>query len=391
MMEASTISPHNNNAQSSSLSSSIRKSNFNQIPMNSNPDFENEEPIAIDEEVIDAAYKLKLKKRNELLQRIQNVKSKRATIHKQNQSLAQLKTLWVHRHHQAVLERTLALSDYKRQQNSYQVLQADYQKLVKVNVLQDVFHIWHRGHGSFATINGLRIGMCVAPPVPAESAPASHASSTSTSTTQMQSQTSSFWNNNTINNNANKSAENDVPWHEINAAVGMVALLLHTLQDKLHIYQSRYMIQPRGSSTRVHSRKTKQEWDLFHQPAAFQFFAKRNWTAALNILGYSLYEVVREVERIRIRIWLEKEEENGDRNGNGNGNGNTNSRNEAWIIPFAVSLEGDWENERIGNVKVGGLDFAFNGDGVEWTKAMRYMAIDLKLIVAFVAMTSISQ
>ena len=138
MMEASTISPHNNNAQSSSLSSSIRKSNFNQIPMNSNPDFENEEPIAIDEEVIDAAYKLKLKKRNELLQRIQNVKSKRATIHKQNQSLAQLKTLWVHRHHQAVLERTLALSDYKRQQNSYQVLQADYQKLVKVNVLQDV-------------------------------------------------------------------------------------------------------------------------------------------------------------------------------------------------------------------------------------------------------------
>lgn len=59
--------------------------------------------------------------------------------------------------------------------------------------------------------------------------------------------------------------------------------------------------------------------------------------------------------------------------------------NMEWVMPFAVSLESDWENERIGAVKVGGLDFAFNGDGVEWTKAMRYMAIDLKVIVAFVA------
>ena len=143
------------------------------------------------------------------------------------------------------------------------------------------------------------------------------------------------------------------------------------------------MIQPRGSSTKVHSRKTKQEWDLCHQPSAFQFFARRNWNAALNILGYCLWEVVRDVsERMGVVNMLEKEKQNNDGGAETKKNKHNNME---WVMPFPVSLESDWENERIGSVKVGGLDFAFNGDGVEWTKAMRYMAIDLKVIVAFVA------
>ena len=115
--------------------------------------------MQVDDEVIGAAYKLKLKKRNELLQRIQNVKTKRAAIHTQNQTLSQLKAAWWYRYHQAISERTISLSEYERHQKCLEVLQADYQKLAKVNVLQDVFHIWHRGFGAFATINGLRIGM----------------------------------------------------------------------------------------------------------------------------------------------------------------------------------------------------------------------------------------
>ena len=48
----------------------------------------------------------------------------------------------------------------------------------------------------------------------------------------------------------NLSAQNDVPWHEINAGVGMIALLISNIQSKLRI-GSRFTILPRGSTTKV--------------------------------------------------------------------------------------------------------------------------------------------
>ena len=52
------------------------------------------------------------------------------------------------------------------------------------------------------------------------------------------------------NNVNNLSAQNDVPWHEINAGVGMIALLISNIQSKLRI-GSRFTILPRGSTTKV--------------------------------------------------------------------------------------------------------------------------------------------
>ena len=293
------------------------------------------------EELLEAAYKLKLKKRNELLQKIHQTRARKAALKAQNASAAQLKTLWMHRYNQNVSRRALALSNYTREQRKLDELQSDFDKLEKVNmnVLQDVFHIWHRNHGTYATINGLRLGMSMTingyghghGHGPHSGSPSGSGSGSNESDSQakvnMNMSINSFWNNSSVQNNnksnATQSAAADnsnasananindlkvqvtvtVPWHEINAAVGMVGLLIHTLQSKLLIHTcSRYMIQPRGSTTRVLSRKTKQEWDLFHQPAAFQFFAKRNWNAALNILGYCLLEIVSEVDRIRAEI-----------------------------------------------------------------------------------------
>jgi len=300
-------------------------------------------------EELDTILQQKLKKRNELLHRIQIVRTKREQVNKQSQSLTELKTLWMHRYNQAVSERTRAISQYAQQQMKLDEFQSDYEKLKEVNVLQDIFHIWHRGF-AYATINGLRLGMVSTHPI----------KSKSTAPVIRVQETNLFWNNSS--NNSHAVMENSVPWHEINAGLGMIALLMQILQEKLKIYQSKYRIQPRGSSTSVCSRKTSQEFSLFFQPAAFQFFARRNWNAALNILGHCLYEVVKEVERL-----------------------GTLDESKIWNVPFGVVLDGDWGNERIGVVKVGGLEVAFNGDSVEWTKVMRYIAIDLKLIVAFVA------
>jgi len=309
-----------------------------------NPTMEQQQPSV---DLLDAALQQKLYKKNDLEYRIQKVRSQRKLVRKQTESLSDLQVLWGHRYNQAIQKRTNALSSYSQHHRKLDEIQAAHEKLIQCYVLQDVFHIWYRG--AYATINGLRLGMCTSPSVEASS-PA------------VQEQTNSFWNNNNVNGSA--ALDNNVPWHEINAALGMIALLMKTLQNKLHIYQSRYMIQPRGSTTKVLSRKTKQEWELYHQPTAFQFFARRNWNAALNILGYTLYEIVREVNILKKSNGIDRID---------------------WVIPFDLSLEGDWGNERIANVKIGGLEVGFNGDGVEWTKAMRYIAIDLKLIVAFVA------
>ena len=51
----------------------------------------------------------------------------------------------------------------------------------------------------------------------------------------------------------------------------------------------------------------------------------------------------------------------------------TKEEGDDWIMPFGG-------NERIENVKLGDLDFAFNKDGEAWIKAMRNMTIDLKIV-----------
>lgn len=295
-----------------------------------------------DLEDLEEMLKRKKEKRIELLRRIHTVRSKKKRVYQQNQAITDLQSHWLHRFKQSDAGRRLAISEYLKEENDLRVKEADYEKLSQINVLQDVFHIWYRG--SFATFNGLRVGMCVSPPSESSNQPAVSSNNL-------------FWSNNNVG--LSNKFENAVPWHEINAGVSMIALLIQNIQKKLRIqHQSRYIILPRGSTTRISSRKTKQEWELFHQPSTFQFFARRNWNAALNILGFCLFEIVKELIHIdgpRIQI------------------------------PYDVVLDDDWSNERIGSVKVGSLDMAFNGDGIQWTNAMKFVAIDLKLIVAIIA------
>eukprot|EP01083_Nonionella_stella_P002603 7464_1 len=213
-----------------------------------------------DLEDLEEMLRRKKEKRIELLRRIHAVRSKKKCVYQQNKIITELQSLWMHRYKQSDARRRLALSNYLKEENDLKMVEADYEKLKQINVLQDVFHIWYRG--SFATFNGLRVGMCVA--TPEESSNQSTVSSNNL-----------FWTNNNVG--LSNKFENAVPWHEINAGVSMIALLMQNIQKKLRIqHQSRYIILPRGSTTRISSRKTKQEWELFHQPSTFQFFARRN-------------------------------------------------------------------------------------------------------------------
>jgi hypothetical protein len=43
----------------------------------------------------------------------------------------------------------------------------------------------------------------------------------------------------------------------------------------------------------------------------------------------------------------------------------------------------NFDGDRIGSIKVAGMDIAYNGDNpVVWTKCMRYIAVNLKVMQA---------
>jgi len=420
------------------------------------------------------------KKRARLISKLKSIQSKRAFIQSQTIKTNDILQKWHVSYNTSIRKRTQSINQYQLLQNQIQYVRKTRQKLDSLYVLQDVFNIFHRGH--FTTMNGLRLGMNV---------PAAHhhhnhgatasttgvtsftqslgiglgkgTASLSTSTTPSQLNTTniiSSHHNATTNNNTNATAtatttttnshasttttstQNgvQVPWHEINAGIGMIAFLLLTIQHKLHI-TSKYTIIPRGSTTKVccntnyrkvhhsnnhhrqfptllHGVQTAanstgtgtlnnpsignggsigfgghQEWDLYYHPTTFGFFARRNWNSALNILGYCCYEIIQEVKtRLEYLNHVKKESDSngntGDKN-DGDNDDDDNSRHHKHIqiiIPYDVQISGDWKGEKsVGCVKIGGLDIAFNGDGVAWTKVLRYMATDLKWVIAFLA------
>ena len=152
-----------------------------------------------------------------------------------------------------------------------------------------------------------------------------------------------------------------------------------------------------GGSSNNAGGGSAQEWDLHYQPTTFSFFAKRHWNTALNILGYCLYEVIEEVKR-RLESYHRSHSGSSSTHGENSpgtlyssiGNKTKTARTEPGeteiIIPYSVEISGDWKSERsVGYVKIGGLDIEFNNDAIAWTKALRYVALNLKWTIAFIS------
>ena len=89
-----------------------------------------------------------------------------------------------------------------------EVTKAQLIALKKTNVYDDTFHISHDGH--FGTINGFRLGRLPSMPV---------------------------------------------DWQEVNAALGQVVLLLHTLQQRQGVFSFKnHILKPMGSFSKIAKR-----------------------------------------------------------------------------------------------------------------------------------------
>lgn len=273
---------------------------------------------------IDEGLSEKQAVKEELIRKISQLKSKSDKISKQNKRLEELTEAWIHRFNQVTLQKEMKIDQYDQLIQKKASLEERILKLSEIDVLSDVVYISHRGF--YATVNGLRLAICTSPPM--------------------------------INQSGNSSVESgqNVPWHEINAAVGMLALLVQTFQIKLQIiHRSKFLLIPRGSTSKISSRQSNQHWDLFYQPSTFQFFARRNWNTAINILGFCILEVAQEMK----------------------------VRSSTFSLPFPIEMSSNFDGNRVGEIKVAGVEIVYNGDNpASWTKCMRYIAVNLKIIQA---------
>jgi hypothetical protein len=266
-------------------------------------------------------------------------------------------------------DRQLALEEYQSAVTAINYRRRWLNLAEKWNVTNDCFHIWHRG--PFGTINGLRLASEV-PSIPSvlsngdESVGtkiSDHVSSNggSQSTSAMPSLVGSRGTmvsgtpveaSNGSNAQQQPIPENvRVPWVEINSALGLVVLLLSTLEKKPHSgikYHNKLV--PQGSTSKIGVRKGESVtfYNLYSDDS-FQFFGKRSFNIALNGLLRCLQDAGHAVKEIDRTI----------------------------ALPHPV------ESVAGGLLTVGGLSVAYGPDGEQWTRAMKYVLTDAKWLVAF--------
>lgn len=232
----------------------------------------------------------------------------------------------------------------------------------------DCFHISHRG--PFATINGLRLG-AEAPPVdsggtttdaatvPPPSSNASEsrgyfsfvASSSVTSNTKV-TDVSTGSKGQAVEGSFRSIIK--VPWTEINSALGQVALLLSTLEKHPHSgIKFRHEIIHMGSTSKIGIRRGGDNsastlYNLFSDDG-FQFFGRRNFNIALECLLDCVEDAASVIQQ----------------------------RDRTIALPYAIGKSPRGEST------VGGLPIVFRTDGVEWTRAMKYLLTDLKHLMTY--------
>ena len=237
---------------------------------------------------------------------------------------------WEQRYNESCHSRSEALADFRSSVYQQKLTAHRLNVAQKRNVTNDCFYIWHRGQ--FGIINGLRLGSEI-PALPPE--PTKETASTATPA---------------ANGNAG-NATISVPWSEVNSALGLVALLLSTLQHKPHSgLHFNNEIVAMGSTSKIGVRRgdSVAYYDLYTDDN-FHFFGKRNFNIALTGLGRCLAEAEEIVQE----------------------------RDRTIALPHAIdaSIRGE--------MTIGGLPIAYGPDGEQWTRAMKYLLTDVKWLVAF--------
>ncbi len=247
----------------------------------------------------------------------------------------------------------------------------------------DCFQISHRG--AYGTINGLRLGaeaLALQSPS-AEEMEVSEELATNnapnTGKTPAPRLPFSFLlpdTNNNNNNNDNNVASNasstarptiKVPWVEINAALGHVALLLVTMQERLQSIDAefvfRHVIKPQGSTSQIGIRRNSNQvsswYPLYSDDNSFPFviMGKRNFQLALQYLVECVVDAAHAIEKYDRTI----------------------------VLPYPMEQQQhQWT--------VGGSSVQYNfnsgeqhhhNDAMEWTRTMKYLLTNLKQLMTF--------
>jgi Apg6 BARA domain len=257
--------------------------------------------------------------------------------------------------------------------------------------LNDCFHICHQG--PFATINGLRLGceaiLSSGGPVENNSAALSRTGATAAmaSTASMGSggDHTNHSNGGTVPTNtalmipaAAAAVVTRVPWSEINAALGLLALLLSSLEKKAHCgIRYRHEIHCAGSTSKMGYRAATTTssssaaaatmYNLYYSDDSgafnsFNFFARRNFNTALHCLVQCVVDAADVIQQ----------------------------RDPTIALPHVIDNKHHTLAPSRWEFTVGGLPVAFGGGSsadtsgsIEWTRAMKYLLTNVKTLLVF--------
>ena len=266
-------------------------------------------------------------------------------------------SLSVQDHMQIILEAARyrqqeALDDFRSTLAQRKSLEETSKLARESKALYDAFHIGYQG--PFATINGLRLG--------AEATIEEYRSEDPRGRGM------------NGDNNIPTTSTIKVPWSEINSALGLLALLLSCLEQKPHAgIRYRHEIVCCGSTSRIgvgrrrnnnnHNHSSEDDrtttttapsaaltyYNLFSDDS-FQFFGRRNFNTALQCLVQCVVDAADAIQR----------------------------RDPTIHLPHPIV-------ERAAlDVTVGGLSVVYGGaNGVEWTRAMKYLLTNVKHLTAY--------
>jgi len=288
-----------------------------------------------------------------LRSRLESIRKRRARIKSlKEREMSDQVSQWEQRYNEVSHGHSEALADYRSAVSHQQLTAHRLEVAQKWNVTNDCFYIWYRG--PFGIINGLRLGSEV-PALPNVSTKETAVSTAAPDVNGTNGKQGGMLGYSLGFSGESKTIPPDatisVPWSEVNSALGLVALLLSTLQHKPNSgFHFKNEIVAMGSTSKIGVRRgdSLTYYDLYTDDN-FHFFGKRNFNIALTGL---------------VRCVAEAEE-------------TAQERDRTIALPHSIDASVR------GEMTISGLPIAYGPDGEQWTRAMKYLLTDIKWLVAF--------